>query len=182
MTNPIQINVLKSTPSPTQRKLNRAVEQFERSQYLRPANTRNPETKKIKCVGCGHRHPAPLCPLQYHIGRYDPEKRVLIAPKTRRGVLGAAAFAKRRFRPHRNQKTLLTIHIAQEMYDNYLDWVNASVQQKQPDPSRVVRDAIRAVRGLRQSFSPARRREVVAGLNFREPKEKIDVVDTSVLS
>lgn len=154
--------------TPAQEKLNAAVVAFNRSQYAKSYSERHPELSKMfNCTGCGHHHNGAKCELQYSVGRWDPDKKVLIAPKTRKGVLGAAMFARRRFLPHRNQKTLLTIHIAKEMF-----LAAEKNLGKQPDPSRTIRDAIRLVRGRRQSYNPYRRREVVAGLtSFLSPEE-----------
>lgn len=155
----IRINVLTSTPSPAEQKatakkqeLDAAVRAFERT-----------NGKMFNCIGCGHRHNGAKCELQYHIGRKGRPMagQVLIAPKTRKGVLGAVAFNKKRFRPHRNQKTLLTIQTAKEILHAF----ETNYPGQQPDPSRVIRDAIRVARGRRQSYNPYRRREVIAGLS-----------------
>jgi len=100
----IRINLV----TPEQVKLLEATAKFYRSQRNRSFSERHPELgKMINCSVCDRRHRSSIeCVPIYAVGKYDPEKKVLIAPKTRKGVMGAAAFAKKRIRPHRNAMTL----------------------------------------------------------------------------
>lgn len=57
---------------------------------------RHPELgKMIKCQVCGTRH--------RKNERLCIQKIVVPVPATRKGILGAAAFAKKRYRPHSNR-------------------------------------------------------------------------------
>ena len=94
----IKINMLSS--------LNKAVAEARNEIRSRSFNGRNPQLgRMINCHICGRRHreiqivggKIYKCELKYSVGRWDPDKKPLIAAQdTLKGVMGAQRFARKR--------------------------------------------------------------------------------------
>ena len=177
----IRINLL----TPEQAKLLAATAKFYQSQRSRPFSERHPELgKMINCVVCDRRHRSSVkCEPMYAVGQYDPEKKVLIAPKTRKGIVGAAAFAKKRIRPHRNAITLQVLERANRLFDAavlragkdlppVIERIEYTPPEHmpswQPDMARYTRQAFQEIREKREVRRRIKRQQqqVARGINF----------------
>lgn len=115
----IKINVL----SKEQKALQAAIETFERAYYEKSFASRHPELgKMINCPVCLLRHRAyKICTQKFAVGTHDPapegEKTELIANQTtKKGVLGAAMFAKKRVRSHHSARLLQLVERTRSLY------------------------------------------------------------------
>ena len=133
----------------------------------RSFSERNPQLGKM--INCNHpsctqhRHRASVKheDLVYSTPHYDldeetglqkseDEKRILIAPATRNGIVGAARFANQRFRPHRHPRTLEVKQRTNDMFAEDVEFAEQVAKSApelafQPDITACVRLAIRAV-------------------------------------
>lgn len=174
-----------NTMTPEQVKLLAATAKFYRAQRGRSFSERHPELgKMINCPVCDCRHRSSIeCVPIYAVGKYDPEKRVLIAPKTRKGIVGAAAFAKKRICSHRNAITLQVLERANRLFDaavlragKDLPPVIERIQYTppehmpswQPDMARYTRQAFQEIREKREVRRRIKRQQqqVARGINF----------------
>ncbi len=108
---------------------------------------RNPQLgKMIKCQVCLKRHrSSQVCHQVFTTGTHDPapegEKKLLVAAETRKGILGAAKFAKQRINPHHSHKLLELVQLTQDLFPKYF-----GVQIKDPQK------AMQAARGEAQKI------------------------------
>lgn len=129
----------------------------------RSFSERNPQLGKM--INCNHpsctqhRHRASVKheDLVYSTPHYDldeetglqkseDEKRILIAPATRNGIVGAARFANQRFRPHRHPRTLEVAQRTDDMFAEDVKFAESlPFPNFQPDITACVRAAIKAV-------------------------------------
>lgn len=140
----IRINLL----TPEQAELVAQVAWFYRVSRIKSYSERHPELgKMVDCWVCDRRHRSSIkCEPQYSVNRWT--KEVMIAPKTRKGVNGAAQFKGKRILPHRNQMTQLVTARANALF-------NAAVERAgqvwQPDFARYVRQALQEIRAKREA-------------------------------
>jgi hypothetical protein len=82
---------------------------------------RHPEVgRMINCPVCDRRHRGNICEPKYGVGRWDPEKKSLIACQdTQKGVLGAVGFAKKRKHSHPSKRKLQLVQRTQEIFHEY---------------------------------------------------------------
>lgn len=121
----IRINLL-TDESIAALKLNRAVAAAVNAIRSRSFSGRNPQLgKMINCAVCDKRHRNSIvCTPKYGVGRYDPEKKPLVASdKTARGILGAARFAKVRFHPHHSHKLLQLVQRTQQIFPQFAPYL-----------------------------------------------------------
>jgi hypothetical protein len=119
-----------------------AIEKFRDDFKHRSFSQRHPELgKMLKCQICLRRHrSSQTCHQVFTTGTHDPapegEKKLLMAAETRKGVLGAARFAKQRIHPHHSHRLLELVQLTQTLFPKYFD-----VQIKDP------KKAMQAARG-----------------------------------
>lgn len=80
----------------------------------------------------------------------EDEKRILIAPATRNGIVGAARFAKQRFHPHRHPRTLEAKQCADELFAEDVAFAESVEKDTpllafQPDITACVRESIKTI-------------------------------------
>lgn len=165
-----------------------AIAKFVNEHRAKSVYERNLELGKM--INCGnpgcvlgrHRSSIVHADLVYSTPHYDldeetglqkpqDEKRVLIAPQTRNGIVGAARFAKQRFHPHRHPRTLEVKQRAEEMFAEDVEFAESLPNPSfQPDMTPCVRAAIKIVNTrLRSKARRARKqtqlsRRINAGL------------------
>ncbi len=154
----IRINVL-GTPSEVQEAIRGAVLARRARSYA----DRNPEIGRMincadpSCVLGRHRDTVIHADLVYSTPHYDldeetglqkpeEEKRILIAPATRNGIMGAARFARQRFLSHRHPRTLEVKQRTEEMFAEDVEFADSCPSLSfQPDITACVREAIKIV-------------------------------------
>jgi hypothetical protein len=103
-----------------------AAAKFREEYAAKSFSGRHPELgKMVKCQICLRRHRSIIkCEQVFAVGTHDPapegEKTLLIVAQTRKGILGAAAFAKKRIRPHINKRGLLLIERTRVLFEKHL--------------------------------------------------------------
>lgn len=138
---------------------------------------RNPDVgKMINCShpGCAHPHrhrvtlkhndlvySTPRYELDEAIGleKAEDDKRILIAPPTRNGIAGAAAFKGKRILIHRHPRTLEVKQLTEAMFAEDVEFSESLPSPNfQPDITACVRQAIKIVNNrLRSKAKKARK-------------------------
>jgi hypothetical protein len=139
-------------------KLNQAVAKFVNDFKQRSFSGRHLNLgKMVNCPVCDRRHRSSIiCVPKYAVGKYDPEKKPLIASQTtHKGVYGAAAFAKKRLHPHPSKRGLLLIERTQKLFHENEPFFK--VPQENMEFSRI--HATRELRAERSERSRATRRQ-----------------------
>lgn len=110
-------------------KLNAAVAKALAAIRARSYSGRNPQLgRMINCPICDRRHRGSICEPHYAVGRYDPDKKPLIANQlTARGVLGKHSMPKR-YHPHPNHKGLLLVQRTQFIYPQFELYISDPVE------------------------------------------------------
>jgi len=149
----IKINLL----TPVQAALAAEVAKFHRAQRNRSVSERNPELgRMMNCPFCERRHRATKTAEKYATNCFqqfaiDPiTKEVRTTPKTRKGVNGAAAFARKRFLPHRSAFTLLVLQRAGDLYADAYEAAARGGDTHQVDYGKCIRRAFQSVRAQRE--------------------------------
>jgi hypothetical protein len=125
----------------------------------------------INCYVCDQRHREPVCVPKYYEIEYEmsdgtTEKVEMIASQTtRKGVYGAAAFAKKRFLPHHSKKNLQLVQLTQQLYPQHAVYY--------PQPEDAMKEARKEARRLLKKRRNAQRKikaaqqEIARSINFR---------------
>ena len=167
----IQINMLTST----QAALVAEVAKFHRLQYNRSFSERHPEEgKMMNCPFCDLRHRVTKNAEKYATNCFQQfavnprTKEVMTTPNTRKGVNGAAAFARKRFHPHRNAFTLLVLQRAGDLYAAACDAASAGGDRHQVDYGKCIRRAFQSVRDQREAERRLKRlqQSIARSINF----------------
>jgi hypothetical protein len=157
--------------------LSKAFLQYHKEHFAKSYSERNPEIgKMVNCShpGCAHphRHRASLKhdDLVYSTPRYEldeetglpkaeDEKRILIAPPTRNGIVGAAAFKGKRIRPHLHPRTLEAKQRTDDMFAEDVAFAESlPAPNFQPDITQCVREAIKCINNrIRKAAKKARK-------------------------
>jgi hypothetical protein len=159
----------------------RAALKYHAEHRAKSYGDRNPGLGKM--VNCGnpgcvlgrHRGAVVHADLTYSTARYEldaetglqlpeDEKTILIAPKTRNGIIGAAHFKGKRVLHHRHPRTLEAKDVTNELFDADLEFAE-SFPNYQPDITRSVREAIRIINTRLQKR--ARKAQKAADLSRR---------------
>lgn len=106
--------------------LRSAIEGFKKRFEARSFSERHPELgKMLKCQICLTRHrSSKVCTQRFAVGTHDPrpegEKVLLVASQTtRKGLYGAAQFAKKRIKPHHSHRMLRLVQMTQDLFPKY---------------------------------------------------------------
>lgn len=129
-----------------------AIAKFREEHAWKSFSGRHPELGKMKnCAVCGLRHRAiKVC----------KQKILTPAANTRKGVYGAAAFAKRRIKPHHSHALLQLVQLTQDLFDNYYPRI--------ADPEK----AMHAARGQALQELRRKRRTIRAGVQQRQHESR----------
>ena len=158
----------------------KATLRYHAEHYAKSYSERNPGLGKMTrcgnpgCVLGRHRSAVVHADLTYSTAHYEldaetglqlpeDEKTILIAPKTRNGLMGAARF-KGRILQHRHPRTLEAKQLADELFDADLEFAE-SFPNYQPDITHSVREAIRIINTRLQKR--ARKAQKAADLSRR---------------
>lgn len=126
----IKVNLLDAKTESLAKALANAVKALRSRSF----SERNPQLgKMIKCQVCLRRHREPQCKPVYGVGRFDPEAKPLVAAETRRGIVGAKQFAKRRFNPHFSKWRLQLVELTKALFPQHNIYL--------PDPTEAMRSA-----------------------------------------
>ncbi len=136
-----------------------AVAKFREDFVFKSYSERHPEIgKMVNCPVCLRRHRGIIkCEQQFATGTHDPapegEKVVLIANQnTRKGVYGAAQFAKKRVRPHHSAALLQLVELTQQLFSKYYPRIS--------DPEKAMQaargEALQILRRKRRAFRQVR--------------------------
>lgn len=88
-----------------------AIQKFRDDYEHKSYSQRHPELgKMVNCRICGLRHRSiQVC-----------QQRIIVSvPQTRKGIYGAAAFAKKRVRPHHSHRLLRIVETTQNLFPKY---------------------------------------------------------------
>jgi hypothetical protein len=102
-----------------------AVKKFREEHAEKSFSQRHPELgKMLNCQFCSRRHRSSIDCQQVFttVVNRGPSERTVIAreaPRTRRGVNGAQAFAKKRLLPHHSHRLLELVQLTQNLFPKY---------------------------------------------------------------
>ena len=88
-----------------------AVAKFREDFMHRSFSDRHPELGKM--FNC------PVCSLRHRNSQVCQQNILTPAAQTRKGILGAAAFAKRRLKPHHSHRLLRLVQLTQDLFPKY---------------------------------------------------------------
>ena len=161
----IRINML----SVERQALNAAVAKTWAALRARTFSARNPQLgKMIKCQFCGRRHRENLliagiqyaCIQQFAKPRYmfttteageiipvpqENRPELIASQTTRKGVVGAAAFAKKRLLPHHNRRDLLLVQRTIELYPEHIVYLSNPLEAMREARLQAQREIARAL-------------------------------------
>lgn len=116
--------------------LNRAVAAAVNAIRSRSSDARHPERgRPFNCYVCGRRHYGLQCEPVYAKDKGGAE---MTGAKTRKGILGAAMFRRKRFLPHHGHKLLQLVQRTQELYTQYAQYLT--------DPEEIMKEARKQAR------------------------------------
>ena len=150
---------------------NRAVANAVNALRARSFSERHQELgKMLNCYVCDRRHREPACTPKYYEIEYimmdDSVKtfEMVADQETRKGVLGAAVFAKKRFLPHHSKKNLQLVQLTQQLYPQHAVYF--------PQPEDAMKEARKEARRLLKKKRSARHKlkaaqqEIARSINF----------------
>jgi len=128
--------------------ISQAIAKFRADHAGKTFSQRHPELgKMLNCPFCLRRHRSMIVCQQVFttvVNRGPNERTVIerLAPRTRRGVNGAQAFAKKRINPHYSSKRLELVQLTQDLFPKYFGW----------NTTKTPEEAMRAARGEAQAI------------------------------
>lgn len=153
----------------------------------RPYSGRNPQLgKMVNCQICGTRHrqvrlfeareaiksdgtvvsieqTSSVCKMVYAVGRYDPDKKPLIASQIKlKGVFGAAMVAKKRIKPHLSKKKLQLVQLTQQIYpqnEPYITNPQECMEESRKQAARQLKDKRAGIRRPQVSTETRNKRQ-----------------------
>jgi hypothetical protein len=136
-----------------------AVAKFREDFSNRGFSARHPELGKMfNCPICQLRHrSSQVCQQVFTTGTHDPapegEKKVLVAAQTRKGILGAAMFAKKRLKPHHSHRLLRLVQLTQDLFPKYHpDQINDPEKAMKAARGEALQTLRRRYRGFRKDL------------------------------
>ena len=147
-----------------------AVAKFREEHAAKSFSDRHPELgKMINCPVCLRRHRSVIkCEQVFTTGTHDPapegEKMLLVAAQTRKGILGAALFAKKRIFQHHSKRLLQLVQLTQILFPKYFP-----VQFPDPEKAmKVARGEARAILSRKNklfNYKVRRQRDISRRIN-----------------
>jgi hypothetical protein len=120
-----------------------AIAKFRQDYEHKSYAQRHPELgKMVSCKICGLRHRSvQVC-----------QQRIVVpVPDTRKGFYGAAAFAKKRLRPHHSHRLLRIVQLTQDLFPKYYPWISDPVKAMRAARSEAIQTLVRAEKVSRRA-------------------------------
>ena len=136
-----------------------AIAKYRKEHAEKSFSQRHPELgKMVNCQFCSRRHRSSIVCQQVFttVVNCGPNEKTVeprLAPKTRRGVNGAQAFAKKRINPHFSNKRLELVQLTQDLFPKYFPRIE--------EPEKAMKAARGEAQAILSRKSRARRRVIV---------------------